>query len=158
LVVCPTFEIHLWTMEATYTCGLTSRRSQQPIALAVPLRGRRVLFGCGSAFFVRPLMSRPSETVADAYIKLMEKAILQLRMRIRYGEIVSLDEIHDLLDAMHNIPAMLRGDSAWHNEENIIADLARYGEHWMSRAGSNQRVSLVQTLEVIRERKCDDVA
>ncbi len=103
-------------------------------------------------------MSRPSETVTDAYIKLMEKAILQLRMRIRYGEIVSLDEVHDLLDAMHNIPAMLRADSAWHNEENIVADLARYDERWMSRAGSDHRVSLVRALELIRERKSDDMA
>ena len=103
-------------------------------------------------------MSRPSETGADAYIKLMEKAILQLRLRIRYGEIVSLDEIHDLLDAMHNIPAMLRGDSAWHNEGNIMADLARYDELWMCRAGSDHRISLVQALDLIRAGQIDPAA
>jgi hypothetical protein len=34
--------------------GLTSRRSQPPLALSVPLRGSRFFVGGGSAFFVRP--------------------------------------------------------------------------------------------------------
>ena len=32
------------------------------MALAVPLRGRHVLFGCGSAFFVRPLRAMNART------------------------------------------------------------------------------------------------
>lgn len=41
------------------------------------------------------------------YAKLLEVVVLNLRMRIRYGEEVSNLEVHDLMDAIHNIPQLL---------------------------------------------------
>ena len=57
------------------------------------------------------------------YAKLLEAVILNLRMRIRYGEDVSHHEVHDLMDAIHNIPQMLRETDCWHVPSNIDFDL-----------------------------------
>jgi hypothetical protein len=88
---------------------------------------------------------------AKDYLILIERALTGIRMRIRYGEQVSLEEIHDVMDALHNIPALLRGTGEWYNEEKIREDLARYDRQWMERGDSEMRQSLVQMLESIRE-------
>jgi hypothetical protein len=77
---------------------------------------------------------------------LLERAILNLRTRLRYGEVVSAEELHDYLDALHNVPIMLRDYGDWHVEENIDADLARYDHRWLVRADSKLRKSLLETL------------
>ena len=69
------------------------------------------------------------------YLRFLERAIAGLRMRVRYGEEVSADELHDFLDALHNVPTMLRdygGGGGWYVEKNILADLQRYDEKWCS--------------------------
>ena len=65
------------------------------------------------------------------YLAALEHAIIQLRARIRYEEPVSLEEIHDLMDAVHNVPGLLRQDGEWFSPENIEADLARDDERWV---------------------------
>ena len=85
--------------------------------------------------------------VADAYMTLLERAILGLRFRLRYGEEIAADELHDMLDALHNVPTMLRDYGGWFVEENIDADLARYDARWLGRPGSERRDSLVGLLE-----------
>jgi len=96
-------------------------------------------------------MARLPDEIADVYLVVLEQAILRLRIRIRYCEQVSLDEVHDLMDALHNIPGMVFGDGAWFTEENIGHDLARYDRRWMGCPGSELRESLVQTLEKARK-------
>src|SRR5262249_37443296 len=96
------------------------------------------------------LMQAPPPDTANAYTALLERAILNLRMRLRYGEDVTLDEMHDLLDALHNIPVMLRYYGGWYTEEYIDADLARYDERWADRPGSDLRSSLLDTLRRAR--------
>ena len=91
-------------------------------------------------------MQAPPPDTVNAYTALLEKAILNLRMRLRYGEDVTLDEVHDLLDALHNIPMMLRSYGGWHKEENIDASLARYDERWLNHPGSDFSRSLLDTL------------
>jgi hypothetical protein len=86
---------------------------------------------------------------------LLEQAILNLRMRIRYGENVSLREVHDLLDALHNVPTMLHKYGGWQVEENIEADLASYDNHWLSMPGSDMKNSLIKTLNVARRGEFD---
>ncbi|HZZ73535.1 MAG TPA: hypothetical protein VFE24_14880 [Pirellulales bacterium] len=98
-------------------------------------------------------MDRPPQDVAEVYLTFLERAITGLRMRIRYGEQVSLDEVHDLMDALHNIPAMLRGAGEWFTEENITADLARYDQRWLGEPGSQLRNSLIDNLNLIRARE-----
>jgi hypothetical protein len=90
------------------------------------------------------------EPIAKPLLMLLEQAILGLRMRIRYGEEISLDEIHDFCDALHNIPPMLREHGGWHVEENIESDLAAYDRRWMPQPGSELRKSLVETLNAAR--------
>jgi len=66
----------------------------------------------------------------SSYLYVLYKAILQVRMRIRYGNPMPEDQLHDLMDAVHNIPAFLRQNSGWHVEENVRDDLERYDEKW----------------------------
>jgi hypothetical protein len=100
-------------------------------------------------------MSPPPPETADAYTALLEQAILNLRMRLRYGEDVTRDEVRDLMDALHNIPIMLRSYGGWHREENIDADLVRYDQRWLGRPGSELRRSLVETLRRARDGEFD---
>jgi len=95
-------------------------------------------------------MDMAPEPVAKTFVALLEQAILGMRMRIRYGEQVSLDEMRDFCDALHNVPTMLRAYGNWHVEENIEADLAAYDRRWLSQPGSNLRKSLVTTLHGAR--------
>lgn len=90
-----------------------------------------------------------------AYLTLLEHAILDLRMRIRYGEGVSLDEVHDFLDALHNVPRMLKEYGEWHVEEHIQAELAAYDGRWLSQPGSDFRRSLVETLNAAKREDFD---
>lgn len=91
-------------------------------------------------------MAVPPPEIANAYTALIERAIFNLRMRIRNGENVQADELHDLLDALHNVPTMLRDYGGWNVESNINADLARYDQRWVGQPGSTMRISLVETL------------
>jgi len=93
--------------------------------------------------------------VVSAYTALLERAILNLRMRIRYGEDISINETHDYLDALHNVPTMLRNYGGWHVEENINADLARYDQKWLEQPGSTMRRSLIETLRLCRDGEFD---
>jgi hypothetical protein len=73
-----------------------------------------------------------------------------LRMRLRYEDGVTLEEVHDVLDALHNVPIMLQRYGGWHVEENIDWHLTRYDGRWMGRAGSEFRRSLMETLRRAR--------
>ena len=88
------------------------------------------------------------------YAKLLEVVVLNLRMRIRYGEEISNREVHDLMDAIHNIPQMLRSCDAWHVPANIDFDLQRYDEKWSKQSGCS-RISLVETVVRIRRGEYD---
>lgn len=93
--------------------------------------------------------------IVNVYTALLEQAILILRMRIRYGDNVSINETHDYLDALHNVPATLRDYGNWRIEENIDADLARYDQKWLEQPGSTMRRSLIDTLRRCREGQFD---
>lgn len=80
--------------------------------------------------------------------------MLHLRRRIRYGETVSLQEVHDVMDAIHNIPSMLLGVGGWHVPENIDVDLKRYDARWPPEEGV-PRVRLMKTLIEIRNGEYD---
>jgi hypothetical protein len=60
------------------------------------------------------------EPVLRTYIAALNEAILNARMRIRYGESIDMQELHDLLDGIHNMPQML-----WCGHE-------RHGPGWLS--------------------------
>jgi hypothetical protein len=47
------------------------------------------------------------EPVLRLYADVMRYALLDLRMRIRYGEAVSLREVEDIISAVENIPKMI---------------------------------------------------
>gem|GEM_PF-5635548 len=52
-------------------------------------------------------------------------------MDIRYGKELSQEQMHDLLDSMHNVPEMLLKYGGWFHEDNIDQDLKRYFERWL---------------------------
>jgi hypothetical protein len=96
----------------------------------------------------------PSEVLKD-YTTLLARAILNLRMRLRYGETVTADELIAYLDAIENIPTMLLNYGDWHVEANIDWHLAHYDEKWMGQVGSELRSSLVETLKRARAGEFD---
>ncbi len=100
-------------------------------------------------------MSSEHRDITDTYTRVLEQAILHLRMRIRYGEDVSSDEVHDLMDSLHNIPHMIRNCGGWHVPENIDADLAMYDEKWLDRDDGGTRRPLVKLLNDIRNGEHD---
>jgi hypothetical protein len=92
-------------------------------------------------------MNTAPAPVMNVYLALLERVILNLRMRIRYGEEQTLHEIHDILDAIHNVPIMLRNYGGWHIEENIDWFFSHYDEKWLAKPDSKLRHSLVKTLQ-----------
>lgn len=92
---------------------------------------------------------------ANDYNRLLEAAILELRMRIRYEDDVTIDEVHDLLDAIHNIPKMLRNSCDRNVYQNIDADLAEYDRKWQGKGDAKLRRSLITCLQEVRAGKYD---
>lgn len=100
-------------------------------------------------------MDSDDRDITDTYTRVLEQAILHLRMRIRYGEDVSSVEDHDLMDALHNIPHMIRNCTGWHVPANIDSDLAMYDEKWLGRDDGVARRSLIKLLNEIRDGEHD---
>lgn len=100
-------------------------------------------------------MNQPPPNVVNAYTALIEQAVIRLRYRIRYGDVISTVELHDWLDALHNVPIMLRNYGGWHIEANIDQDLARYDSRWLGRIDSKMRRSLVETLQCCKDGEFD---
>ncbi len=93
--------------------------------------------------------------VIHDYTCVLERAILVMRMRIRYDDNVTMVEVHDLLDAIHNIPTMLRDYGKWFVPENMDADLARYDDRWLPVGNSKFRMSLLKHLATARSEDDD---
>ncbi len=100
-------------------------------------------------------MNPAPESVFHDYIILLHRAILNLRMRIRHEDAVTLDEVHDLLDAVHNIPTMLRSYGGWFVPDNIDADLKRFDDKWTAAGEATLRSSLLQMLGDARAGEFD---
>lgn len=92
-------------------------------------------------------MAAANEETVRIYAEVLRYAIVKLRMRLRFGEQVPLDEVHDLLDAVHNIPQMLADYGEWFVEENIDGALKDYDAKWLERQSGEFRLSLVEALE-----------
>jgi hypothetical protein len=94
-------------------------------------------------------MATAPPEIARAYIILLDRAIVHLRHRIRSGDTISSDELHDWLDALHNIPTLLNAygsGGGWFCEENIDWALARYDERWLGEPSAIQRMGMIKTL------------
>ena len=87
------------------------------------------------------------ESVIRAYTSVLRDAILDVRRRIRYGETIDMQELHDLTDALENVPAMLCAYGQWHVEENIDEGLKRYDKKWFNPDASERKLSLMRALE-----------
>ena len=62
------------------------------------------------------------------------------------GQVITSDELRDFLDALHNVPTMLRDYGHWTVEENIDQDVARHDSRWVGKSDSDLRTSLVDLL------------
>jgi hypothetical protein len=95
------------------------------------------------------------EPVLSTYLAVIEQVILNLRMRIRNGEEPTLHEIHDILDAIHNVPKMLRNYGGWHVEENIDRFFSHYDEKWLAKPDSKLRRSYTKFLQSAQNGEFD---
>jgi len=87
------------------------------------------------------------ENVQRVYLAVLHRAIVDIRYRIRCGESIDMQGIHDLMDGIHNIPEMLCGYGDWHVEKNIDFDLNRYDEKWCKPTDTgSRRHGLMKTL------------
>ena len=87
------------------------------------------------------------EPVIRAYATVLRQAILNVRMRIRYGETIDMQELHDLTDALENVPEMLCAYGGWHIEQNMDEALQRYDRKWYDPEASVRSISLMRALE-----------
>lgn len=101
-------------------------------------------------------MAHADPAVRNAYLAFLEQAIVRFRCRIRDGERISQDEMHDFLDALHNVPHMLRDYGNWFVEANVDRDLARYDEKWAgARVHEVHTPALASLLRRAREGEFD---
>ena len=97
--------------------------------------------------------SMAPENVQRVYLTVLHRAIIDIRHRIRCGESISMQEIHDLMDGIHNIPEMLCAYGRWFVEKNIDSDLNRYDEKWCNPSDtSSRRHGLMKTLAEAKEQ------
>jgi hypothetical protein len=89
------------------------------------------------------------------YTTLLERAIIHLRYRLRSGETISPGELHDYLDALHNVPTMLKNYGNWMIEKNIDQNLAFYDNRWCNKTDSEMRISLLGLLDRIKRGESD---
>jgi hypothetical protein len=102
-------------------------------------------------------MNSAPENVFHDYIQVLERAIFDLRTRIRYEDAVTIPEVHDMLDAVHNIPKMLRSCEGWHVPANIDADLSAYDKKWLGIGNARLRKSLMEHLDNARAGDYDQL-
>ncbi len=91
-------------------------------------------------------MGRPNHLDSpefEAYLYVLERVIVDLRKAVRSGKTVDEDQIHDLLDAVHNIPTMLAEHHGWYTPEHVMPDLERYDHKWHGKPGVSLDLSLV---------------
>lgn len=87
------------------------------------------------------------DSVVYAYANVLRQALLSLRMRVRYGETIDMQELHDITDALENVPQMLCAYGGWNVESNIDWALQRYDDKWCR---GERSVSLMRALERAR--------
>lgn len=69
----------------------------------------------------------------SAYMYVLRAAVLEIRMRLRQGEPMPPDQLHDLLDAVHNVPEFVseyRSGGGWFVDDNIKAEFQSYDNRW----------------------------
>ena len=81
------------------------------------------------------------------YLYVLRSAILEVRYRIRRGDPMPTDQLHDLMDAIENIPEFLseyEGHGGWLVEDNIKWYLERYDDRWGKAPGSFRLLDVLQ--------------
>lgn len=85
------------------------------------------------------------EPKLSAYLVVLHQALLWGRLLSNHSP-ANADHINDLMDAVHNLPLLLRTweecDEGW-----LQADLKRYTDRWVSKGGVDLVVAFRNTLE-----------
>jgi len=92
------------------------------------------------------------EPYFTAYFNLLQRAILAPRMWYRYEWKFSEEQVHDLMDAIENIPNFLYAYGGYFTKENMIEYLERYDSKWLTKASEETKFSLVECLNNYLER------
>ena len=92
---------------------------------------------------MEPRLTAP-EPWASAYLEVLRRAILQVRVQIRCDKPMSGDQVHDLMDAVHNIPKFLTQRNDFFTVDVIRQELESYDRKW---AASEDDFSLIRILD-----------
>lgn len=78
------------------------------------------------------------EDVLRPHLQLLYAVVLQVRQITRNGPLqpAECEIVHDLMDAVHNIPEMLLNYGAWWDETRLCEDrLRQFDERWAGLTG-----------------------
>lgn len=88
----------------------------------------------------------------STYLWVLEQAIIHVRQRVRAGKPMPDEQLHDLMDAIHNVPKFLSEYGGWYVEENIRAAFAAYDELWGNAKDDSPGFRLVECLSMALEQ------
>lgn len=85
------------------------------------------------------------EPKMSAYLVVLHRALIWGRL-LSNSSAADADHINDLMDAVHNLPELLR---TWEtcDEERLQADLRDYSAKWVNKGGVNLVAAFRNTLE-----------
>ena len=75
------------------------------------------------------------EPFFSAYLSVLNSSVLLPRMWVRYDHEFTKEQLHDLMDAVENIPQFLYSYGGWYNEDNMYKNIERYDEKWATPKG-----------------------
>jgi|tagenome__1003787_1003787.scaffolds.fasta_scaffold20930912_1 hypothetical protein len=79
---------------------------------------------------------KADERLMRAYLEVLETVALFVRMRSRGEGRLSDEHLFDIMDAIHNIPAFLRGDNDYFTPELMREyELGDYDAKWSENGG-----------------------
>ena len=101
-----------------------------------------------------PHFSPAPPAVVATYSWVLQRALIFARQN---ATALSVDELFDLMDSLHNVPEMLSRYGGWNIETNIDQDLKRYDERWGTRTTGSWKLSLLEELHLARKSYLEDM-
>lgn len=89
------------------------------------------------------------EPKLSAYLVVLHRALIWGRL-LSNNNPADADHINHLMDAVHNLPGLLR---TWEtcDEERLQADLREYSKKWVSKGGVDLVAAFRNTLEELKD-------
>ena len=76
------------------------------------------------------------ERLVRAYLEVLREVALYVRLRSRGERRLCDDELHDIMDAIHNVPAAIIGEDQWFTPERMREfEFGDYDDKWSDKGG-----------------------